>query len=630
MHRSNKTIKLKLFICFIICMWFAPYTFASTVLTEIQNIPQTKNSVIRNSTVFTDKRLLASTKFDLRDSIEITVKNQKSTSACWAFATNTVLETYLELKENEKFDFSERHMVYATSKTFTDGINSLGHNKQPVDGGNELIAMAYYTSGRGPVLEEEMPFDVNEQKISLSEIENKTVQKKISDYIIFPDILKIKDENSNIIYTDNARSKEYTEMEVNLIRNSIKEHIINNGAVVVMTVSGSAYSDYFNYDLDYPAFYLDNPNYVPNHQVAIIGWDDNYPVENFNEKNRPSKPGAYLVLNSYGTDNYKYGCYYISYEDCFVEFSPVGVLNAEDIDYTNIYQYDPLGLSSNICINNENVLYGANVFTKDKTTVELLKEISISSTVDQQIELYVNSKDGQLSADKLQKVEIEQNSIRNGYTTIKLKTPIELTGESFAIAVKYISNNQTAYIGIESPNTSYWLTATSNAGESFYSEDGDTWIDLKDENINNANICIKAFTNLIGYNIISDSYQIEEELIYRVSPNTQLDVFKNNIQTSGNIKILRNNIELQGSDIITTSTTVQVEDYKTYKVIVCGDITGTGEITTTDLSKLKLYLVGTQQLDEIQQKAADMNYSGDVTLTDLSQMKSALVGLIKL
>ena len=115
-----------------------------------------------------------------------------------------------------------------------------------------------------------------------------------------------------------------------------------------------------------------------------------------------------------------------------------------------------------------------------------------------------------------------------------------------------------------------------------------------------------------------------------MSPNTQLDVFKNNIQSSGNIKILRNDIELQGSDIITTSTTIQVDDYKTYKVIVCGDITGTGEITTTDISKLKLHLVGTESLDEIGRIAADMNYSGDVTLTDLSQMKSAIVGLIKL
>ena len=70
------------------------------------------------------------------------------------------------------------------------------------------------------------------------------------------------------------------------------------------------------------------------------------------------------------------------------------------------------------------------------------------------------------------------------------------------------------------------------------------------------------------------------------------------------------------------------ENNKTYKVVVTGDITGTGDISSTDISKLKLHLVGVDQLNEIQQKAADMNNTGSVTLTDLSQMKSALVGLI--
>ena len=51
--------------------------------------------------------------------------------------------------------------------------------------------------------------------------------------------------------------------------------------------------------------------------------------------------------------------------------------------------------------------------------------------------------------------------------------------------------------------------------------------------------------------------------------------------------IVKNDIELQDSDIITTNTTVKVGDYKTYKVIVSGDITGTGTITSTDISQLK-------------------------------------------
>lgn len=305
-------------------------------------------------------------------------------------------------------------------------------------------------------------------------------------------------------------------------------------------------------------------------------------------------------------------------------------MNVEDIDYDNIYQYDPLGLSTSICLGEEQTLYGANVFKKDNTSVELLNEISISSVVDQNFELYINPIDGELSQEKLQKVETKEKTIRSGYTTIKLKTPIELSGKEFAVAVKYIGNNRKAYIGIENPNKSYWATATSNAGESYYSVDGENWIDLKDENINNSNICIKAFTKIKWYNIISDSYKVDEELIYRVSPKTNLETFKKNIKSSGSIKILRNNIELKDGDIITTGTTIKVDDIRTYQVIVSGDLTGTGTISTTDISKLKLHLVGKTALSEIEEKAADINFTGDVTLTDLSQMKSTVVGLINL
>lgn len=320
MNKNNKITIFKLSICLIIYMLFAPNTFATVELEEIADIPIEKN-ILRevNTNVIINKILQTSTNFDLRDHVEIEIKNQKGTQECWAFASNTALETNLALRENKKYNFSERHMVYSTSRTFTDGTNELGHNKEANGGGNESIAVAYWTSGRGPILEEEMPFEESEAKISLSEIRNKTVQKKVTDYVIFPTILKTKDKDENITYSSSDKTITYTEDEVTAIRNKIKAHIMEYGAVTSMTVSGNAYNDYYNYELDYPAFYCNNADLEPNHQISIIGWDDDYLVENFNETNRPSNPGAYLVLNSYGTEKYKYGCYYISYEDCFIE-----------------------------------------------------------------------------------------------------------------------------------------------------------------------------------------------------------------------------------------------------------------------------------------------------------------------
>ena len=634
MNINIKTRKLRIILLLILSIiLLTPQAFATIETVDVAEIKVESKELRTTKNLLAQKRLFASTNFDLRNYIEIPVKNQKSTQDCWAFATTTSLETNLQLRNNQKYDFSERHMTYATSREFKDGINKLGHNRQATSGGNSSIAIAYYTSGRGPILENDMPFNEKEELISLSEIQNKNVQKKVTDTVIFPSIAKIKDENGNITYQDASGKTTYDISEVNNIRNEIKEHIMNYGTVTTMTVSGSAYNQYYNYNLDYPAFYCETAGLIPNHQVAIIGWDDNYPVENFNEQHRPSSPGAYLILNSYGTDTYKCGCYYISYEDYFVEYATIGIINAKDIDYNNIYQYDALGMSTNLTSQNVKTLYGANVFNKNKTTEELLTEISIESPTMQQIEVYVNKEDGELSEEKLQKVEIENNTVKSGYTTIRFKEPIKLTGSKFAVAVKFTGITKDAYVAIEAPNDGYWKTATSNEGESYTSSNGTQWTDLKnfnDKKINNSNVCIKAFTKITKYNIISDSYKIEEELIYRVSPQTSMSTFKNKLETLMTIQILKNDIEMKDSDIITTGTTIKTNENNLYKIVVTGDITQTGNVTATDLSKLKLYLVDSGELNELEKIAGDVDNNGEITLSDLSTMKLALVDKINL
>lgn len=634
MNINVKTRKLRISLLLILSIiLLTPQAFATIETVDSAEIKVESKELQTTRMLLVDKKLFASTSYDLRNYIEIPIKNQKSTQDCWAFATTTALETNLQLRNNQKYDFSERHMTYATTREFKDGINNLGHNRKVNSGGNSSIGIAYYTSGRGPILESDMPFDEKEELIPLSEIQNKVVQKKLTDSVIFPSIAKIKDTNGNITYQDASGKTTYDTLEVNNIRNEIKEHIMNYGAVTTMTVSGNEYNQYYNYDLDYPAFYCDATNLTPNHQVTIIGWDDNYPVENFNEQHRPSSPGAYLILNSYGTDNYKYGCYYISYEDYFVEYATVGIIKAKDIDYDNIYQYDPLGMSTNLTSENVQTLYGANVFVKNKTTEELLTEISVESPTQQQIEVYVNKEDGELSNDKLKKVDLESNTIRSGYTTVKFKNPIELVGSQFVIAVKYTGMAKDAYVAIEAPNEGYWKTATSNEGESYTSSNGIQWTDLKqfnDSKIKNSNICIKAFTKIAKYNIISDSYKIDDELIYRVSPQTSSTNFKNKLETLMTIQILKNDIELKDSDIITTGTTIKTNDNKLYRIVVTGDITQNGNVTATDLSRLKLYLIETEEFNELEKMAADVDNNGNITLSDLSTMKLALVDKINL
>lgn len=73
-----------------------------------------------------------------------------------------------------------------------------------------------------------------------------------------------------------------------------------------------------------------------------------------------------------------------------------------------------------------------------------------------------------------------------------------------------------------------------------------------------------------------------------------------------------------------------VEEQPDPEEIKKGDIDGNGKLGPTDLSKIKLYLIGKEELSEKQQKAADINGDGRITATDLSQLKLALIGLLEI
>ena len=68
---------------------------------------------------------------------------------------------------------------------------------------------------------------------------------------------------------------------------------------------------------------------IQNHAVSIIGWDDNFSKDNFPLNNRPNSDGAYLAVNSWGKQWGDNGCFWISYEDNWVEANLKGVIEVD-------------------------------------------------------------------------------------------------------------------------------------------------------------------------------------------------------------------------------------------------------------------------------------------------------------
>lgn len=410
------------------------------------------------------------------------IKNQEETNSCWTFASLAALESNLALKNYKSslspivYDFSERHMEYATSKTFLDGINSKGFNREVGSGGNAYLYMPYLTNGTGAIAEEDLEFENNENRINLIEIQNKDVITQVNDIVTFPSY---------------SSSEDTTEIKL-----AIKEHIKSYGAVEAGIYGASPLSSEDVYNKETGAIYCDNQFLYPvNHSVAIVGWDDNYSTENFVADNRPQNNGAWIIKNSWGTgerltvsemkkfifENFKEqegwtsqdeilteeallnferwgytiegtgedaiatlqmgidGFMYVSYEDHNIYSQLCGIQDAQsEVTYDNIYQYDQYGGAMPYTLGTSKI-YLATMFEKKSDNVEYLDKVAIMTAETYTCKVYVNPNGTSKSMNDLQQVQLktgETETFGAGYHTIEFAEPIELTGENFVVVLE--------------------------------------------------------------------------------------------------------------------------------------------------------------------------------------------------
>ena len=98
----------------------------------------------------------------------------------------------------------------------------------------------------------------------------------------------------------------------------------------------------------------------PNHDVVIIGWDDNYSRSNFNTPLEGD--GAFICQNSWGDGFGENGIFYVSYYDTNIGTHNVAYTRVDDVhNYDHIYQSDLCGWVGKLGYDSDQI-YGANVF----------------------------------------------------------------------------------------------------------------------------------------------------------------------------------------------------------------------------------------------------------------------------
>lgn len=375
------------------------------------------------------------------------VSNQGNLGTCWAFAALTALSSSMMPQEN--VTFSVDHMTMNNS-----------FNINPQYGGDYNMAMSYLLAWQGPVLEEDDPY---------------------GDFITDKELNPVKhvQEIQVLEAKDLATIKEmifkYGGVQSSIYANSLNEYTGN--------------TKYYNRETNSYCFVGDQK---PNHDIVIIGWDDNYSKENFNIA--VEGDGAFLCRNSWGSNFGNNGDFYISYYDSNIGVHNVVYTRVDDVDnYDNIYQSDLCGYVGQLGYGEE-YAYFANAYVAKNE--EELSAIGFYTTApNTEYSIYICEKFQDVSSLSNRSDPVMTGTLKNtGYYTIDLDNKIELLqGQKYAIIVRLLTPNSTRPVAVEFVNDEATATVDISDGEGYVSLKGSTWENT--ENSYLCNVCLKAYTN---------------------------------------------------------------------------------------------------------------------------------------
>jgi C1A family cysteine protease len=417
--------------------------------------------------------------YDLRTLGRVSpVKNQLKCGDCWAFATYGSMES-VQLASGESWNFSENNLN--TQSGFDYGI---------CGGGNGLMSTAYLARWSGPINASADPDPTSTSCTSTSNCYNPSpsglpAQKHVQS-VYFIAARANSSDNTNL----KAAIQTYGGVDVSISAdelggnnpywNSSTSSYYYNGATVCLNSSNVA--------IECPV----------DHDVTLIGWDDNYAATNFTTA--PPGNGAFIVKNSWGTGFGSSGFFFVSYYDVSraTDTSYVFYDNESTSNYNIEYQYDPLGYVSSYGYGSWGITttWGASIFTASSTgQLAAVATYALANSTTYTISIYTGVTPGSPTSGTLATTNSGTMNLA-GYTTIVLPTPVSLTnGEKFSVVIALSTPGWNYPVPVQVARSGYSSQATASAGQTFISSNGTTWTDFTTVSSSNPDIAasIKAF-----------------------------------------------------------------------------------------------------------------------------------------
>lgn len=400
-------------------------------------------------------------RYDLREHGRAeNVRDQGELGTCWAFASLNALES--SMPEDLRKPLSAEHM--ALKNSFGLGIS---------DGGDYAMSSAYLLSWQGPVAEASDPYGDRYSPDGLSPVCH------VQEIQILPE--KDLDAVKTAVFTyGGVQSSFYIPQE--------------------FAGDRTAY-----YSEETCAYYY-NGNEEANHDIVIVGWDDEFSKENF--VTEPSGDGAFLCMNTWGESFGENGFFYISYEDFQIGRNNVAYTLVEPADnYNSIYQTDLCGWTAQLGYGEPNAWF-ANIYTADEEE-QIAAAGFYAAAVNTEYEIYMMRVEETAASDSVKLPDMSEHSTDvpetaecvlmasgnvkySGYYTVPFEQNFPVgAGERFAVIMKIHSPGTTEPVAIEYCVGTRTANVDIDDGEGYISFSGETW--QRAETEENCNVCLKAY-----------------------------------------------------------------------------------------------------------------------------------------